>query len=300
MEIVGFYKETNFLPSQYKVDSVVKEKEINFFPSQYKKDYFGTGAGCGIYQFKDKDGNITLRYIAPMCFGTIPDYYNHKHKHHTIETSLWCRDAERFDDALLYWNFLFTDKRSPFRSLQQYVTIVKDYKDRPVYLSTTGLTEVDAHAMNMFIASRAAYHFPTRLKVFGDLVRGGVDPRVAFMTMFFIDYANNNYVLSKARGSNSTYQPVDNTSVSYDAFFGGIPKALRNISQRSYEHAFHGVESFPQLSNKASQYTGKFKNLYEYMVKSKNHYIVAVTLEEMIKKLNDTFNPILEKKYNSV
>lgn len=268
------------------------ERKSDAFPL-YGRGYFGQKLNVCTYQTRDKDGNILFRESRAVCYGLLPAYTK-KYGATSVDISLYSLKAKDYNHNIAYWNFLLTDKRSPFAMYHKDITIVKDADGRISYYNHHFGDEYTSHMGCLAIATRAPYEHMSTAHVFTRLVKGGLDPRIAFLATFWLNISDDDAFYVSTPGGHHMYS--DNLPISTDAFFHAKPTItnLKNGMLFGSNACFHGKVPLPQFKqDKVTMYNGVFPILGRLFLPAKANYYLTISDESVIKQLQEQYNQYL-------
>ena len=272
-----------------------KERQLELskpeaFP-YYGAGYYNQKPSILTFQTKDKNGVIQYRYWNAPCLARLPFNLNH-----SIDHSLYVRDKASYPSAKLYWDFLFTDKRSPFAMYHDYITVHYDNEGRYSYFNFVYPDgKLTAHMMCFLIATRHPYEHTKRVEVFSKLIEAGVEPCVAFLSHFYLSLSDNSLIATNGivHGMIS-----DIRTYNFKSFFKQkVSKDYEIVDANGIygtENLFKGKSLFPNIfaDAKVKVYKGPFTSLYNY--KHPNRQQRSISVKKAAELLNEHFNPQLK------
>lgn len=274
-------------------EPIARQKELSkpeAFP-YYGAGYYDKKPSILTFQTRDKDGVIQYRYWNAPCLAKLPFNINH-----SVDHSLFVSKEESYPSAKQYWDFLFTDKRSPFAMYHDYITVHYDNEGRYSYFNFVYPDgKLTAHMMCFLIATRHPFEHTKRVDVFSKLVEEGVDPRVAFLSHFYLILSDNSLISANGIAHGMIGQLH---LYNFESFFKQkISKDYKITDEDGIygtESVFKGLSWFPNLfvDAKVKAYKGPFPLLYQYTHPIKQQRTISV--KKAAESLNEHFNPQLK------
>lgn len=269
-----------------------------FDPVEYLAlaNYYSKGCAsvCKVaYQFPDR---VVKKGFGP-CHAMLG--YGDQKGATGLYSSLWVCSKEHYQQAVTYWDYLFNEKISPWKSLlKPGYKVFRDAKDRPVgFFLPVDLETSSQLLANFCMATRLPTEHPDALRAFETFLAAGfAAPEALYFSSFLsLDY-NKAFYENTQGGWHAAFD--QSQEVSLDLIRAGSPDLDNRKFARGDTYYPTNMIWYGQLNGGLSaleylrgdqKYTGVFKKLFvQYYYNGKFEGGLAVT------KPNDVINKLKE------
>jgi hypothetical protein len=151
----------------------------------------------------------TCHKYGMICAGPINLYSYMEVSPNIGYFTLWHDEKVDYKDAEAFWNFIFSPKWSPWRSICDHITLVRDSDGKLQAWKIDTFDVPQDILFNLMIAARIPLEHTATLKLYMSLINGGISRYAAMYWCAFLAEKNGKPYMIAGQG----HFPFDNSSV---------------------------------------------------------------------------------------